>query len=187
MQDNFFFAVRVVKIGTGCPERLGSLRLWRHLKLNQTWSWAACCSWACLGRGVGLGDLKRPLPTSTVLWFCLWLNHIFLAMRTACSTQDVGTQRCYTVEEYLMSCSHWRFLTGQFFCLLTWFCELLLKFLAISIAFDCLKVFSSMHKFRGLTVHSPLGHWWRYWVKPVSTLIAERSQCLLIFILRSDC
>lgn len=25
---------------------------------------------ATLSRGVGLGDLQRPLPTSTVLWFC---------------------------------------------------------------------------------------------------------------------
>ena len=31
---------------------------------------SACCRWPCFGRGVGLDDPQRSLPTPTILWFC---------------------------------------------------------------------------------------------------------------------
>jgi len=33
-------------------------------------SCAAYCRWPCFGRGVGLDDPQRSLPTPTILWFC---------------------------------------------------------------------------------------------------------------------
>ena len=56
--------------GTGCPEGLWSLLLWRYSKPTWTWSRAACCRWPCFGRGVELDDPQRSLPTPTILWFC---------------------------------------------------------------------------------------------------------------------
>ena len=56
--------------GTGCPERLWSLLLWRYSKPALTRSCAAYCRWPCIGRGVGLGDPQRSPPTLTILWFC---------------------------------------------------------------------------------------------------------------------
>ena len=50
---------------TGCPERLWSLLLWRYSKPTWTWSCAAWSRWPCFGRGVGLDDLQRSLPTPT--------------------------------------------------------------------------------------------------------------------------
>jgi len=38
-----FFALRVQSPGTGCPERLWSLLLWRYLKPAWTRSCATCC------------------------------------------------------------------------------------------------------------------------------------------------
>jgi len=37
-----------------------------------TRSCATCCRWPCFGRGVGLDDPQRSLPTLTILWFCTW-------------------------------------------------------------------------------------------------------------------
>lgn len=51
--------------GTGCPERLQSLHPVGHSKATWTWSWATCSS-----RGIGLDDLQRSLPVSTIVWFC---------------------------------------------------------------------------------------------------------------------
>ena len=31
---------------------------------------AACCRWPCFGRGFGLDDPQRSLPTPNILWFC---------------------------------------------------------------------------------------------------------------------
>ena len=56
--------------GTGCPGRLWSLLLWRYSRPVWTRSCAACCRWPCFGRGVGLDDPQRSLPTPTILWFC---------------------------------------------------------------------------------------------------------------------
>ena len=56
--------------GTGCPGRLWILLLWRYSRPAWKWSWAACCRWPCFGRGVGLDDPQRSLPTPTILWFC---------------------------------------------------------------------------------------------------------------------
>ena len=55
--------------GTGCPERLWSLLLWRYSRPAWTRSCAACCRWPCFGRRVGLDDPQRSLPTPTILWF----------------------------------------------------------------------------------------------------------------------
>lgn len=38
--------------GTGCPERLWSLPLWRSSRADLTWSWATCSGWPCLSGGV---------------------------------------------------------------------------------------------------------------------------------------
>jgi len=56
--------------GTGCPGRLWILLLWRYSRLAWTRSCPACCRWPCLGKGVGLGDPQRSLPTPNILWFC---------------------------------------------------------------------------------------------------------------------
>jgi len=56
--------------GTGCPGRLWSLLLWRCSKPAWMRSCAACARWPCFGRGVGLDDLQRSLPTPNILWFC---------------------------------------------------------------------------------------------------------------------
>jgi len=56
--------------GAGCPGRLWSLLLWRYSRHAWTRSCAACCGRPCFGRGVGLDDPQRSLPTSTILWFC---------------------------------------------------------------------------------------------------------------------
>ena len=56
--------------GTGCPGRFWSLLLWRYPRPAWTRSCAACCRWPCFGRGVGLYDPQRSLPTPNILWFC---------------------------------------------------------------------------------------------------------------------
>jgi len=56
--------------GTGCPERLWSLLLWRYSKPTWTRSYAACSGWPCFSRGVGPDDPQRSLPTPNILWFC---------------------------------------------------------------------------------------------------------------------
>jgi len=55
--------------GTGCPERLWCLLLWRYSRPAWTRSCAACCRRPCFGRGVGLDDPQRSLPTPNILWF----------------------------------------------------------------------------------------------------------------------
>ena len=56
--------------GTGCPRRLWSLLLWRYSRPTWTRSSPTYCRWPCFGRGVGLDDPQRSLPTPNVLWFC---------------------------------------------------------------------------------------------------------------------
>ena len=68
--------------GTSCPERLWSLHLWRHSKLNWTWPWATCSSCPCLSREIQLDDLLISLPIPNTYWF--W--HLFLVI-TICSIQ----------------------------------------------------------------------------------------------------
>ena len=51
--------------GTRCPGRLWSLLLWRYSRP----AWTRSCA-ACFGRGVGLDDPQRSLPTPTIQWFC---------------------------------------------------------------------------------------------------------------------
>ena len=55
---------------TGYPGRLWSLLLWRYSRPAWTRSCAACCRRPCFGRGVGLDDPQRSLPTLTILSFC---------------------------------------------------------------------------------------------------------------------
>jgi len=54
--------------GTGCPGGLWILLLWRYSKPARTRSCAACSGWPCFGRGVGLDDPQRSLPTPATLW-----------------------------------------------------------------------------------------------------------------------
>jgi len=56
--------------GPVCPGRLWSLLLWRYSRPAWTRSCAACCRRPFFGRGVGLDDPQRSLPTPTILWFC---------------------------------------------------------------------------------------------------------------------
>ena len=55
--------------GTGCPGRLWSLLLWRYSRPAWTRSCATYCMWPCFGRGVGLDDPQRSLPTPNILWY----------------------------------------------------------------------------------------------------------------------
>lgn len=52
-----------------CPEKSRSLPSCKCSKPDWTQAWATCFSWPCFGRGVRLGDLKKLLPTFTILWF----------------------------------------------------------------------------------------------------------------------
>ena len=54
--------------GTGCPGRLWSLLLWRCSRPSWPRSCAACSRWPCFGRGFGLDDPQRSLPTPNILW-----------------------------------------------------------------------------------------------------------------------
>ena len=65
----FFWIPSIRSTRTGCPGRLWSLLLWRYSRLAWTRSCAACCRQPCFGRGVGLDDPQRSLPTPTILWF----------------------------------------------------------------------------------------------------------------------
>jgi len=62
--------------GTGCPEGLCSLLLWRYSRPTWTRSRAACSRWPCFGRGfwtdaqITPDDPQRSLPTPTILWYC---------------------------------------------------------------------------------------------------------------------
>ena len=69
MRKNFF-TLRVTELWNRLPREVvesPSLEIF-----TTTWmrSCAACCRWPCFGRGVGLDDPQRSLPTSTILWFC---------------------------------------------------------------------------------------------------------------------
>lgn len=55
-----------IKLGTGCPERLQSLHLWRYSKPNWVQFWVTCSMWLCLSSEVWLVDLQRSL--SVWLW-----------------------------------------------------------------------------------------------------------------------
>jgi len=44
-------------------------------KSDWSLSSATCCSWSCLSRRIGEGDLKRSLPTSTIPWSLNKLIH----------------------------------------------------------------------------------------------------------------
>lgn len=66
--------------GTRCPGRQWSLHAWRYLKVIWTWSWAISSRWPCLSRGFELGDLHRSLPTSTLLWSCVYGPQVVIAI-----------------------------------------------------------------------------------------------------------
>jgi len=51
----------------GCQEGLWILLLWRYSRPTWTRSCAACCRRPCFGRGAGLDDPQRSLPTPTIL------------------------------------------------------------------------------------------------------------------------
>ena len=81
--------------GTGCPGRLWSLLLWRSSRPAWTRSCAACCKWPCFGRGVGLGDPQRSLPTPNILWFCdSWVCHSFCHWANRGSEESIPLSSC---------------------------------------------------------------------------------------------
>jgi len=55
--------------GTGCPERLWSLLLWRHSKPT----YATCCRELALAEAE-LSDLQRSFSTSVILWNATYLQ-----------------------------------------------------------------------------------------------------------------
>lgn len=55
--------------GTGCPETLWSLGLWRSSKATWKWSWAPCSGCPYFSRGWTRWTY-RSLSISTYLWFC---------------------------------------------------------------------------------------------------------------------
>ena len=68
-------------------------------------SCAACCRWPWFGRGVGLDDPQRSLPTPNILWFCDSV--------TASSAQSESAQSILlllTLEEIESHCIFWSFL-----------------------------------------------------------------------------
>ena len=91
---HFQFSILVIEKGTGCPGRLWSLLLWRYSRPAWTRSCAAYCRWPCFGRGVGLDDPQRSLPTPTILWFCdsviLWFCDCFLEMLSSLPIAVMG-------------------------------------------------------------------------------------------------
>lgn len=54
--------------GTGCPDGLCSLRLWRCSKPKCTQHWEICCSQPCLSDGLVQVVSINPFPISAVLW-----------------------------------------------------------------------------------------------------------------------
>ena len=56
--------------GTGYPEGLWILLLWRFSRPAWTRSCAACSRWPWFSRAVGLDDPQRSLPTPNILWCC---------------------------------------------------------------------------------------------------------------------
>lgn len=55
--------------GTGCLERWWGLLSWRYYsKTTWMWSWVMYSRVPCLSKEVGLDDLHRCFPISTVLW-----------------------------------------------------------------------------------------------------------------------
>jgi len=64
-QENSPFCSRAIPHGT-----MWILFLWRYSRPAWMRSCAACSGWPCFGRGVGLDDPQRALPTPTILSVC---------------------------------------------------------------------------------------------------------------------
>ena len=73
---NIFLLWGWPRTGTGCPERLWSLRPWRYSKTIWTQSWPISSRWPCLSRGVEPDDFQKSLPVSVIL---LARYHILIA------------------------------------------------------------------------------------------------------------
>lgn len=58
-----FFIIRVPSTGTE------TLHSWRYSNAMWTYSWATCCRWPSLEKGVGPNNLQQSFPTSAALWF----------------------------------------------------------------------------------------------------------------------
>ena len=102
-------------LGTGCLKRLWSLLLWRYSEPAWMRSCATCSRWSCFGKGVGLDDPQRSLPTPTILWFCnsviciLFIIHMYYA-QTFCSRfvlcKQLWTHNWRSVCHYTVHLSH---------------------------------------------------------------------------------
>ena len=56
--------------------------LWRYSKPTWKRSCAACSRWPCFGKGFGLGEPQRSLPTRTIVWYHIQVQ-IFLHLLEA--------------------------------------------------------------------------------------------------------
>jgi len=84
----YLFSVLLTSVPfvSGWEKGLRTLCLGRVRSKKKGWSWtsfcctctrscAACCRWHCFGKGAGLDDPQRSLPTPTILWFCECFGH----------------------------------------------------------------------------------------------------------------
>jgi len=106
---------------TGWPGRLWSLLLWRYSRPTWTRSSAACSRWPCFGRGVGLDDPQRSLPTPNILWFC---DHFLLQQYLCICTTSLHNASVRWKSAYFAACglSQGRFFscTSQISCSHGW-------------------------------------------------------------------
>jgi len=88
--------------GTGCPEGLWILLLWRYSKPSWTRSCAACSGWPCFSKGVGLDDPRGPFQPLT---FCdsVW-NHLLFLISSWCRSSIKVTFIIVTSVMWLLTC-----------------------------------------------------------------------------------
>ena len=85
--------------GTGCPEVLWILLLWRYSRPAWTQSCAACCRWPCFGTGVGLDDSQRSLPPHTILGFC----KVYSILNLVCMAASVVAESLVPCDRHKIS------------------------------------------------------------------------------------
>ena len=96
--------------GTGCPEKLWSLLLWRCLKPSWMLSCVTCCS-NCFGE-VGLGwspDILSNLYNSVILWYMansLYMDSsVYMQQLLLSIKNNVHFKYCKSTTETSLSCT----------------------------------------------------------------------------------
>ena len=86
--------------GTDCPGRFWSCLLWRYSRPAWMLSCAACVRWLYFSRGFELDDPQRPLPTPTILWFCVghWVQKPGKGVRRKAYVELVGLYRTVSLK-----------------------------------------------------------------------------------------